>query len=72
MLKKMRREVEPLVDKAQTVEGHRFDSRVGGHKTHCRVLLSGLINDLSDAKFFKHLRDKAQMISNVTAVGCGR
>jgi hypothetical protein len=29
---------------------------------HFRVLLGGSINDFSDAEFFKHPRDQAQVI----------
>ena len=60
ILEKMGDEVELLVDKAQTVEHHGFDRMAGGHNPHFRVLLGGLINDLRDAEFFKHARDKAQ------------
>jgi hypothetical protein len=57
ILKKMRHEGELLVDEAQAVEDHRLDRMAGGDNPHFRVLLGGLINDLSDAEFFKHPRD---------------
>jgi len=34
----------------------------GGDNPHGRVWLSGLINDLSDAEFFKPPRDQTQVI----------
>jgi hypothetical protein len=58
----MRHEVELLVDEAQAVEDHRLDGMAGGDHPHCRVLLGGLINNLSDAEFFKHPRDQTQVI----------
>jgi hypothetical protein len=57
ILKKMRHEVELLADEAQAVEDHRLDRMACGDNPHFRVLLGGLINDLSDAEFFKHPRD---------------
>ena len=62
VLKKMRDKIELLVDKAQAVEDHRLDCMACGHKTHFRVLPGGLVNDLGDAEFFTHARNKAQVI----------
>jgi hypothetical protein len=62
MLKKMWHQGELLVDKAQAIEDHGFDSMASGHNPHFRVLLRRLINNLSDAKFFKHARNKAKVI----------
>jgi hypothetical protein len=62
ILEKMGDEVELLVEKAQTIEHHGFDGMPGGHNPHFRVLLGGSINDFSDAEFFKHPRDQAQVI----------
>src|SRR5919201_423742 len=59
---KMGHEVELLVDKTPTVEHQGFARMAGGHNPHCRVLLSGFVNDLGDAKFFKHACNKAQVI----------
>ena len=62
ILEKMWDEVELLVEKAQAVEHHGLDRMAGGHNPHFRVLLGGFINDLGDAEFFKHARDKAKVI----------
>ena len=62
ILEKMGDEVELLVEKAQAIEHHGFDRMPGGHNSHFWVLLGGSINDFSDAEFFKHPRDQAQVI----------
>jgi hypothetical protein len=62
ILEKMGDEVKLLVDKAKTVEHHRFDGMAGGHNPHFRVLLGGASNDFRDAEFFKHARDQTQVI----------
>jgi hypothetical protein len=62
ILEEMRDEVELLVDKAQAVEDHRLDRMACSDNPHFWVLLGGLINDLSDAEFFKHPRDQTQVI----------
>jgi hypothetical protein len=61
-VEKMGHEVELLIEKAQTVQDHGFDRMAYSHNPHFRVLLGGSINDLSDAEFFKHPRDQAQVI----------
>ena len=68
MLEKMGDEGELLVDKAEAVEHHGFDGMASGHNTHCRVLLRRLINDLSNAEFFKHPRDQTQVIQDLRTV----
>ena len=68
IVEKMGDEVELLVDKTQTVEHHGCDRMAGGHNPHCWVLLGGSINDFRDAEFFKHARDKAQVIQDLRAV----
>src|SRR2546430_8174486 len=60
--------VQLLVEKAQTVEHHGSDCMASGHNPHCRVLLRGLINDLSNAEFFKHPRDQTQVIQDLRTV----
>ena len=57
MVKKMRHAGALWVDEAEAVEDHRLDGMACGHHPHCRVLLGGFINDLGDAKLFKHARD---------------
>jgi hypothetical protein len=64
ILEKMGDEVQLLVEKAQTVEHHGFDGMASGHNTHFRVLLRRLINDLSNAEFFKHPRDQTQVVQD--------
>jgi hypothetical protein len=56
--KKWGDKVQLLVEKAQTVEHHGFDRMASGHSPHGRVLLRRVINDLSNAEFFKHSRDR--------------
>src|SRR5262249_38183177 len=68
LLEEMRHEVELLVHEAQAVEDHGLDRMAGGHNTHARVLLSGFINDLSDAEFFKHPFDQAEVIQDLRTV----
>jgi hypothetical protein len=68
ILKKMWHEVELLVDEAQAIEDHGLDGIACGHQAHFRVLLSGLINDLGDAEFFKHARNQAKVIYDLRAV----
>ena len=60
--------VQLLVEKAQTVEHHGSDCMASGHNPHCRVLLRRVINDLSNAEFFKHPRDQTQVIYDLRAV----
>jgi hypothetical protein len=62
ILEKMGHEGELLVEKAETIKHHGFDGMTCSHHPHCRVLLGGSINDLGNAEFFKHARDKAQVI----------
>jgi hypothetical protein len=62
ILENMGDEGELWVDKAKTVEHHRFDCMAGGDNPPCRVLLGGAINDFRDAEFFKHARDQTQVI----------
>ena len=62
ILKKMRDEVELLIDETQTVEHHGFDRMAGGHNAHCRGLLRCMVDDIGDPEFFKHARDKARVI----------
>ena len=68
ILEKMGDEVELLVEKAQTVEHHGFDRMASGHNPHFGVLLRRLINDLSNAKFFKHPRNQPQVIQDLRTV----
>jgi hypothetical protein len=68
ILEKMGHEVELLVDKAETIEHHRFHCMASGHNTHFRVLLRHLINNLCDAEFFEHARDQTQVIQDLRAV----
>src|SRR4029453_16169574 len=56
ILEKMGHERELLVEKAQTIEPHGFDRMAGSDNPRFRVLLRRLINDFSDAEFFKHPR----------------
>src|SRR5262245_39872513 len=60
--------VQPLVKKAQTVEHYGFDCMASGHNPHCKVLLRRVINDLSNAEFFKHSRDQTQVIQDLHPV----
>ena len=62
IVEKMGHEVELLIEKAQAVKDHGFDRMTYSHNPHFRVLLGGSINDFSDAEFFKHPRDQAQVI----------
>jgi len=55
-------EVELLVDKARTVEDHCLHRMARSDYPHVWVLFGGFINDLSDAEFLKHPRNKAQVI----------
>jgi hypothetical protein len=68
VLKKMRHQGKPLVDKAQAIQDHGFDGMACSDNPHCRVVLRCLINNLSDTKCFKHACDEPQVISNLRAV----
>ena len=47
---------------------HRFDSFTRGQVTRCRILMGGLIKDVTKAEFVKHPRDKPQMIQDLHTV----
>jgi hypothetical protein len=66
--KKWGDKVQLLVEKAQTVEHHGFDRMASGHSPHGRVLLRRVINDLSNAEFFKHPRDQTHVIQDLRMV----
>src|SRR5882724_4466554 len=69
ILEKLGDEVEALVHKAEAVEHHRLHRVPGGDDLHGRVLLGGLVDDVANAEFFKHTRDEAEVIADLTAVG---
>src|SRR5262249_45283361 len=68
ILEEMRDEVELLVHEAQAVEDHGLDRMAGGHHTHARGLLSGVITDLSDAECVEHPCDEAEVIQDLRTV----
>jgi hypothetical protein len=68
MVEKMGHEGELLIEKAEAVAHPRFDRMAGGHNPHGRVLLGGSINDVSDAKCFKHSGDQTQGIEDLGTV----
>jgi hypothetical protein len=69
LLQDMRPQGAWVVDAAQAGEDHRLAGRACGHQTPCRVLLRRFLNALGDTACFKHPRDKAQGISEVTLGG---
>jgi hypothetical protein len=51
-----------LVHKAEAIEHHGVDGLARGHNPRFWILLGGSVNDLTDAEFIEHVRDKAKMI----------
>jgi hypothetical protein len=67
-VEKARHEVERVVDKPQAIEHHGFDSFPHGEIPQFRILVGGVIEDVANAEFVKHPRDKPQMIQDLRAV----
>jgi hypothetical protein len=57
-----------VVDPTHPVEGHRFDGGLRGDKWPPRVVLDGLVRDISDAEFVEHHSYKAEMVPGLTWV----
>jgi hypothetical protein len=55
-------QIELLVHKAEAVEDHRFHSIARGHDPRFWLVSGGSVNDLANAEFIKHRRNKAQMV----------
>jgi len=51
-----------LIDKSQAIEHYRFDGFTHGGIPYFWVLMGSLIEDVADAEFVKHGRNKPQMI----------
>jgi hypothetical protein len=51
-----------LVDKPQAIEHHRFDGFPHSQVAHFGVLLGRVIEDVADAEFVKHARDKTEVV----------
>jgi hypothetical protein len=69
MLEKLGDQAEGLIDKAQTIEHHRFDNMASCHYAHLGVWLSSPVNDFPDAEFVQHARNKTKIVQDMTAVG---
>ena len=68
MLEEARHEVERLVDKPQAIEHHRFDGFPHREVAHFRVLVGGLVDDVTNTEFVKHASHKPEMIEDLRAV----
>ncbi len=62
VLKKLRNQVQPLVDKAQAVENHCFQRLAIGHDLVWTLRFITRINHLADADLPAHPGHKSQMI----------
>jgi hypothetical protein len=62
VLEKPRPQLELLVHKAEAVEDHRFHGSTRRHNPRFWLVSGGTVNDLTNAKFIQHTRDKAQMV----------
>jgi hypothetical protein len=69
MLEERGNEGERLLDTPQAIAHHRFDGFPNGQVTHCRVLLGGVIQGVTDAECVEHASDKAELIQTLTMVG---
>jgi hypothetical protein len=57
-----------VVDQTHPVEDHRFGGGLQGDVWPLRVVLDGLVRDISDAELIKHHSYKAEMVSGLTWV----
>ena len=57
-----------MVDQTHPVEDHRFGGGLQGDVWPLRVVLDGLVRDISDAELIKHHSYKAEMVSGLTWV----
>jgi hypothetical protein len=60
--------VEHLIDTPQAIEHHRVDGFPEGEVPLFRVWLGGMVEDVANAEFVEHPRDKAKVVPNLTAV----
>jgi hypothetical protein len=51
-----------LIDKPQAIEHHRFDGLPDGEVPHFRVVVGGAVENVANAEFLEHARDKAEMV----------
>jgi hypothetical protein len=70
ILEEHRDQVQGLIHKPQAIKHHRFDGFADGKVSHLRVLMGGVIDDLTNAKFIEHASDKAKVVQDFATV-CG-